>query len=496
MLGWRHGKRKDWRGRRAVSDSQPPVDETVAHEEARLRNQVLRDPGVRALVFARLATALGLATLAYGAMVYLATIGAPQLTISLMGATRYLSALLFGIGGGALAEAMSKRTAMVTAYALQAAACFVVPTVWGTSVPSLVVLVFLVAMLGQIATPALKSATALVSSAALVAVVAAIVSVANGIGAALGTAVLAPFLINVTSMRVLIYVTGVILAFGAVRALKLPAEAEAMTLGKAVRGVAWRETVPSPRRTAEWLLANRKVAAMILVGSIVLGLFDGLNTLMPVYVRDVLHSNPTNTVYILAPGGIGFAVGTVLGPWLMDRRGERALGVMALMVLSLGFVLFGLIDLVWPILAPLSPLRLLGLVGIQLSPQIQAAGLVSILTALGSTGAAAAVQTYVNRYVLLARQPATFGMQEVLDNAVTLIAVVAFGFIATALGSRVVFVVAPPLLVAIVIWLIRGSFRVTEQDPPEARAILRALLDRSLEPMPTAAGGATAGHSS
>jgi hypothetical protein len=30
--------------------------------------------------------------------------------------------------------------------------------------------------------------------------------------------------------------------------------------------------------------------------------------------------------------------------------------------------------------------------------------------------------------------------------------------------------------VGIVIWLIRVCFRVTEQDPPEARAILRALL--------------------
>jgi MFS family permease len=474
----------------SIDVSQP----TAEQDESALRRQVMRDPGVRALVFSRMATALGLATLSYGAMVYLATVGASQITISLVGATRYLAALLFGIGGGALAEAMSKRTAMVTAYALQAAACFVIPTVWGTSVSSLVVLVFTVAMLGQIATPALKSATALVSSSAMVAVVAAAVTVANGIGAAMGSAFLAPILINVTTMRVLIYVAGVVLLFGAVRALKLPPEEHAASLRQAARGVSWRETVPTLQRTAEWLLANRKVGAMILVGSMVLALFDGLNTLMPVYVRDVLGANPTNTVFILAPGGIGFLAGTALGPWLMDRKGERALGVSALMILSLGFVLFGLVDLVWPLLAPISPLRLLGLVGIELSPQVQAAGLISVLTALGSTGAAAAVQTYINRYVILARQPTTFGMQEVLDNAITLTAVIVFGAVATALGPRVIFVLAPPVLVLVVVWLIQVCFRVTEQDPPEARAILRVLLNRERDVPPEGATGDAAGR--
>ena len=468
------------------------ADSPIAAQEQTLRQQVLQNPGVRALLGARFVASLGLSTLAYGAMVFLATTGASQLAISLIGSTRYFAALLFGIGGGALVEAMSKRTAIVTAYAMQAAACFVVPAVWGTSIPSLVLLVLLVAMLGQIATPAIKATTALVSTAAQVAVVAAIISVANGIGAALGTAFLAPVLINVADIRAIISVAGVILALGALRALRLPREEDARRMAQAVRSVEWRATIPSLRGTAEWLLANGKVGTMILVGSMVLGLFDGLNTVMPVYVRDVLGSDPTNTVYILAPGGIGFVLGTALGPWLMDRRGERALGVMALAVLSLGFILFGLIDLVAPLLAPFSPLRLLGLVGIETSSRMQAAGLISIFTALGSTGAAAAVQTYVNRYILLARQPATFGMQEVLDNSLTLFAVLSFGAIATLLGPRVVFVIAPPLIVAVVVWLIRVCFRVTDQDTPQARAILNTLLDTS-RPEPPAAEGTGGG---
>src|SRR5262245_2185391 len=168
-------------------------------------------------------------------MVYLATIGAPQVAISLIGATRFFAALLFGIGGGALVDAMSKRTAMATAYALQAVACLIIPTIWGTSIASLILLVFVVAALGQIAIPAVKASTALVSSVAQVAVVAAIISVAGGIGAALGSAFLAPLLINATSLRNIIYVAGVILAFGAVRTLRLPREEASASLPQAMK---------------------------------------------------------------------------------------------------------------------------------------------------------------------------------------------------------------------------------------------------------------------
>ena len=58
-------------------------------------------------------------------------------------------------------------------------------------------------------------------------------------------------------------------------------------------------------------------------------------------------------------------------------------------------------------------------------------------------------------------------------------------------GPRIVFVVAPPLIVAVVVWLIRVCFRVTHHDPPRARVILHALLDTSRPEPPAAevAGG-------
>ncbi|MDQ2654014.1 MAG: MFS transporter [Chloroflexota bacterium] len=454
-----------------------PPGMSVQEREQQLQRHVLHDPRVRILTLVRFCTSLGLTTLAYGVMVYLATTGTAQAVISLVGALRFLTALLFGLGGGALAELMTSRSALIVTYTLQAAACFIVPTFWGSSLGSLLFLVFIETTLGQLGTPAIKAATAEVTIPAQVAVAAAILSVASGIGAAVGSAFVAPVLINVATMTAVIYASGVALALSAVRVWQLPAAASTPPLMQALRGVKWHTAVPSPRRTAAWVLENRRFAAMILVGGMAAALYEGMNSLLPVYVRDVLGANPTNTVFIIAPGGLGFLAGSALGPWLMDHRGERALLIYALAILSLGFALFGLIEQVTPFLAPLSPLGLLDLFGFHLSPQMKAAGLISILTMFGSTAASAAVQTYVNRYVMLARQATTFGMQELLDNLLVLVTLVALGAIATVLGPRLVFLCAPPLLMVLVVSLIWASFHVTANEPPEVQAILRSIFN-------------------
>jgi hypothetical protein len=103
--------------------------------------------------------------------------------------------------------------------------------------------------------------------------------------------------------------------------------------------------------------------------------------------------------------------------------------------------------------------------------------LISILTMFGSTAASAAVQTYVNRYVMLARQATTFGMQELLDNLLVLVTLVLLGGIATVLGPRLVFLCAPPLLMVLVVSLIWASFHITANEPPEVQAILRSIFN-------------------
>lgn len=103
--------------------------------------------------------------------------------------------------------------------------------------------------------------------------------------------------------------------------------------------------------------------------------------------------------------------------------------------------------------------------------------MISILTTFGSTAASGAVQTPVNRQVMLARQAKTFGMQELLDNPLVLVTLASLGGLASVIDPRLVFLFAPPLLVAFVVWLIWASLYLTAHEPPEVQAILRSIFN-------------------
>ena len=447
-----------------------------------------RRPEVQTLVISRAATGIGIATLMYGAMVWLASTGASQLAISFTSMTRYGAALVFGVAAGSIADLTAKRTALFSSYAIQAACCFLIPTFFGTSLPSLLLLLLIVAVLGQITAPAIMAATALVARKSEMAAVAAIISVAGGIGTAVGSAFLAPLLIRSFGIRGVMYTAGVILLFGATRGLKLPDEAGKAKFRAALRQVEWRESVPSLEKTAHWLGDNRAVGSILLVGSIVLALFDGMNTLMPVYVRDVLHSDPTNMVYIFAPGAVGFMLASILGPILMGRFGERPVAVLSLGLMTVGMISFGFVYQLTPIIAPLSPLQIVSLVGTEVPPLIAAAGFLAIPTALGSTLAATAVQTYINRRVPLERQGSTFGLQAVIDNGLTLTTILLLGLAASLLGSRVVFAIAPLVVLGVAVWLVRYSVGQQGDEPITSRQALQALLEYKDDPDAEPAG--------
>lgn len=438
---------------------------------------ILKKPDVKTLIFSRMATMLGIATLSYGSMVFLAQTGAGQMEISLMGMTRYASALIFGLGGGMMADAMSKRGALFSAYAIQAALCFLIPLVLGTGVPALFAVVFVSAMLGQITVPAIKSAVTLVATPAEVASASALISVAGGIAAAAGSSFLAPLLIELGGIRAVMFASGAILLFGAVRARHLPEEEGKVSLWKAFDSVEWKSTFPSLRGTAGWLFEHKGAGSMILSGALILALFDGINSLMPVYIRDVLGIDPVNAVFVMAPGALGFVAGTFLGPALIHRFGERAVTAVGLVAMFGGAVGYFFIDALTPVLAPVSPLRTLELFGADLPPKVLAASFLAIPTALGSTLGGAAVQTYINRRVPVERQGSTFGRQELIENGLTLFMIALLGVLGTLLGPKLVFLVAPIVLFAVVVFLVQYAYRVAGEAKPTFRQAADALVE-------------------
>ena len=78
-----------------------------------------------------------------------------------------------------------------------------------------------------------------------------------------------------------------------------------MGVRDAVRSVDWKPTALSTKWQANWIIKHKSIAAMILAGGIVTALFEAFNTLIPVYVRDVLNADPANAVYIFVPAGTG-----------------------------------------------------------------------------------------------------------------------------------------------------------------------------------------------
>ncbi|MCO5217250.1 MAG: hypothetical protein M9909_00200 [Thermomicrobiales bacterium] len=236
------------------------------------------------------------------------------------------------------------------------------------------------------------------------------------------------------------------------------------------------------RRTATWFNGNRNTGALILVGAIAVSMYEAFTTLIPVYVRDVLGSDPTNAVYIFAPAGIGFLIGMYFTPMLIDLIGARKLAVLSVFIMSISMVLFGIIEHIAPYVAPFSPLQVLGWAfDVQIPKVVLAASAIALPANFGSTAAGSAIVAYINQRVPLAQQGATFGLQEVQENVATLILVMTLGAASGIVGPKAVFIVSPLAAFAMMAWLIVYSYRVTGQDKITMRAALDELVDTSVD---------------
>jgi MFS family permease len=233
------------------------------------------------------------------------------------------------------------------------------------------------------------------------------------------------------------------------------------------------------------------VASMVMLGALVVALFEAINALLPVYVRDVLNADPVMSIFIFAPAGIGFLLGTILTPPLIRMLGERAVAAISFFLIASGAVLLGSIHEVADRLGPYSPLRVVEPFGVSLSSAILAAGVIVIPTNLGSTLAAGTVQAFINKFVPLDRQGRTFGMQEVLEQAVTVSVLLALGGMSSLIGARLVYLIAPLMVVTFGVVFVRFSYRSVGHNPPAPFAATQALVTgRGLgDPEPLMDGG-------
>ena len=421
--------------------------------------EIARDLRLQHLLFSRFLSNAGQEALLFGALVAVARDGGSALELAMIGVAALAPAALLGMYGGAVADELSKRVALAGAYTGQALLCFLVPSLLGTDLPVVLVLIFLVTVLGQVSSPAESSVLPLVASDTQLASAVSLVSLAGAAGSGFGVGILAPLLVRSAGLEVVFYVAGAMLLLAATRVFDLP-----------VGDRPWRGAfVPLGRRVRPALswIADHPAVALIIILAVLAGTVNQvLTTLAPRYVEEVLHTDAANTAFVLMPSSAGVVAALIAAPRIMRIRGERVAAMLGVLLGGVFLAMLGLIDAVAPVLDPVNPLRLLGVVGVSTGERLRTASVLTVPLSFGVSLAAASAQTYINRRVPLKLQGRTFAIQSTLRSGAAIVPLVAFGVAATQIGADRVLLLTPIILIAIGFLLVQASFRFAKRAPP------------------------------
>jgi MFS family permease len=471
------------RARRAFDDAYLRADRVLDTGQARAfrllwfflpETSVARDLRFQQVLASRFLSDAGQQALAYGALIAVVRGGGSPFEAALVGVATVLPAAVLGLVGGAVADELPKRVALAAVYNLQALLCFVLPSIAGTELGAILALVFAVNALGQVSGPTESSVLPLVASDKQLASAASLVNLASSMGTAFGTALLAPILVRAFGVDVVFYVAGLLLFLAASRVFDLPAQRDE-------RPVSLRLPEVRVRAAVEWLVRQPAVASMIAVG-VVSGTANlVIQTLAPRYVASVLHVDPADAVYVFAPSAIGLMAALAVAPALMRLRGERVAALLGVAITTISLLLLGDVDAAQAVLDPFNPIRVVGVVGIDISERLRTAGLIALFLGFGVSLTTTSVQTYINRRVPLAYQGRAFALQSTLKNAVAIVPLLTLGAAATEFGVERVLLVSPLVLLLVVYVLIQASFRFTGVAPPSHLEVVSSFWE---EPKP------------
>ncbi len=436
------------------------------------------------VVISRFLSGIGQEGVFYGALVAVAIDGTP-FQATLIGAAKVLPGAVLGLFGGAVADALPRRIALVLGYIGQAALCITVPLVFGTDYVPLLLLVFSISTLNQLIGPSEKAVIPLVASREQISTAAATISLASSIATGVGTAAVAPVIMKLFGLTPMLFVSAFFLLFAAVRAFALPIRKH-IGVRTALQRLDLSELDIGFRRAVSWLAGWPAITTMVMVGLIVSILNKIMETLGPSYVGDVLGADPTNAVYVFAPAGVGAVVALLIAPGLIDRLGERPTALTAVLLMTGALFTMAFIDSLAPVLAPFSPLRIVELFGVELSDELLAAAFVSMFTGFAVSASSVAVQTYINRRVPMLQQGRVFGLQSVFANGAALIPMLLLGMIANLTSIEAILFFTPVVALVAVVVLLTIVARVSGKETPRGREVLASFWEE-----PDAARGPT-----
>ncbi len=407
----------------------------------------------------------------YGALIAVASNGGSTLDAALVGVASLIPPTLLGLYGGAVADAFPKRVALGSVYILDAAVCFLVPIWFGTNLGAIVLLIFAVNVFGQVSGPTEQSIVPLVASEAELATANSLSSLVSNLGTVFGTALLAPILVRVLGVRAVFYVAGVLLFFASGRILNVRSRRDQQK-------VRWRRPEVNVMTTVRWLVDQPAVATMIVVGVLAGTANVVLLTLGPRYVQTVLAVDPADAVYVFAPSSAGLALALLAAPTLIRLRGERASALAGFAVTAISLCLLGFVRRdVAALLDPVNPLRMLSIIGIDMSRALRTASLLVLPLGFGMSLTTMSVQTYINRRVPLLYQGRAFALQSTLKNGSSIVPLLTLGAAASYFGVDVVLIFSPFLLLAVALSLVKLSEYFGGRAPSSRLEVLSSFWE-------------------
>jgi hypothetical protein len=414
---------------------------------------VAKQVNVQALFVSRFFSDAGQQSLAYGALVAVVRSGGSAFDAALIGVSALLPPALLGLYGGAVADALPKRVALAGVYNLQAILCFAAPSLIGTDLLAMMLLLFAVNSLGQVSGPTESSVLPYVTTDTQLASAAALLSLASSLGTAFGTALLAPILVRAFGVSTVIYVAGALLLLAASRVFDLSSHdaqpSPRLRPGFFIRKVSVLETI-------RWLADRPAVATMVFVAVLAGTAQVVLQVLAPRYVQTVLQVDAADAVYVFAPSAAGLGLALFATPRLIKARGERTTALLGFVLVTSALIGLGMVQS-FAFIDPVNPLHLLELAGLEQSRLLRTAALLALPLGFGLALTSTSVQTYINRRVPLSNQARTFALQSSLKNGMAIAPLLGLGAAAATFGVETVLLLSPLMLLGVAVLLIQFS---------------------------------------
>jgi DHA3 family macrolide efflux protein-like MFS transporter len=415
----------------------------------------LRRPRFQRLLVGKLLSDTARDAMRYASVVATVAASGSALQSSMLAAAALLPAALFGIYAGGLVDSLPRRVALAAAYGLSGLSALLIPALFGTEFLSMIALLFVVATFSELAIPAENATIPMLAKESEIASANSFMGISSSLGTAIGTAMLAPVLLKLLGVESVFYLAGILMLFAASRALHIRSRGD--TSDGAPR---------QPKERAEtlevlrWIFSHPTIGTMVVVWVLVSVSHLIMTALAPVYVQQVLATDPANAVFVMGPSGLAMVLSIAIAPFVIKLLGERGATAVGLGFSVVALVALGLVDRDLAVVVdPANPFRVAGLVGLDLSATLRTAMFLSVPFGLGAGLTENAVKTYFNRRVPLEYQGRTFAAKSTLQSVVAIVPLVAVAGAASVFGVSLVLVALPLVIYSVLLLLLHISRR-------------------------------------